>query len=176
MKDYRLGWLPYGAAMMLLLSLSTGVRAADYPEVMRLMSPDFEDQGQIPRALTCQGEDISPALEIQGIPEGTRSLVLTVDDPDAPVGNWVHWVVYDIVPKDRILRGEIPGIQGMNDFRKTDYGGPCPPSGTHHYIFTVYALDEVLALKPGLEKSDVLKAMDGHIVTTARLVGVYARE
>lgn len=176
MKNDRLRWLTYGAAMMLLPGLSAGVQAADYSQVMRLTSPDFEDQGQIPRALTCQGDDISPALEIQGIPDGTRSLVLTVDDPDAPVGNWVHWVVYDIVPKDRILRGEIPGIQGMNDFRKTDYGGPCPPSGTHHYIFTVYALDEVLALKPGLEKAEVLKAMDGHVVARARLVGMYTRQ
>ena len=142
---------------------------------MKISSPDFQPGQMIPAAFTCQGRDVSPALKIEGIPEGTETLALIVDDPDAPVGTWIHWVVYDIQPRAQILEGEIPGIQGSNDFRRLDYGGPCPPSGTHRYFFKLYALDTVLGLKPGVTKKELLAAMEGHILEQAELVGLYKK-
>jgi len=143
---------------------------------MELTSPNFENNMMIPQEFTCQGEDISPELHIAGIPENTQELVLIVDDPDAPVGTWIHWVVYGITPRDVIRRGEIPGIQGVNDFQRMDYGGPCPPSGTHRYFFKVYALGAELNLAPGLSKSDVLKAIEGHVLEKAELIGLYKKQ
>jgi Raf kinase inhibitor-like YbhB/YbcL family protein len=120
---------------------------------MKLTSPAFEHNKSIPSKYTCQGEDVNPALAIDDIPEGTKSLALIVDDPDAPMGTWVHWVVYDIAPTSRIIdENSIPGKQGINDFRKKNYGGPCPPSGTHRYFFKVYALDTQLNLEEGINK------------------------
>src|SRR3989338_8261866 len=98
----------------------------------------------IPSVYTCQGQDISPALGIQNIPDGARSLVLIMDDPDAPMGTWDHWIVYNIPPMDRIAENSIPGIEVKNSFEKLNYGGPCPPSGTHRYFFKLYALDTLL--------------------------------
>jgi Raf kinase inhibitor-like YbhB/YbcL family protein len=102
-------------------------------------------------------------------------LVLIVDDPDAPMGTWVHWVVYDIAVASRIVEHAVPGTQGKNDFGKKDYGGPCPPTGTHRYFFKVYALDVLLNLKPGSAKADVEKAMRGHILANGQLIGKYSR-
>ena len=119
---------------------------------MRLKSPDFEHNETIPSKFTCDGIDINPTLIIQDIPPDTRSLTLIVDDPDAPMGTWVHWVVFNIPVIAKIDEDSIPGTQGMNDFRKLDYGGPCPPSGTHRYFFKLYALDSKFALEEGIGK------------------------
>lgn len=144
-------------------------------EQMRLTSPEFENNKFIPQKFTCDGEDISPVLELSDIPDKTQSLALIVDDPDAPMGTWVHWVVFDIPVISRIDENSIPGKQGRNDFGRKDYGGPCPPSGTHRYFFKVYALDKKLNLAEGISKQDLEKAMQGHIVDKAELVGLYKR-
>lgn len=132
---------------------------------------------------TCDGSDVSPQLQWQGVPSGTRSFVLICDDPDASVGTWVHWVYYDIpatvselreaFPPDE--RPELGGAQGITDFRRVGYGGPCPPSGTHRYYFKLYAIDSVLDLAPGATKRQVLQAADGHILAQAELMGTYSR-
>lgn len=142
---------------------------------MKLTSPDFENNKMIPRKFTCEGEDVNPTLIIEDIPAGTKSLALIVDDPDAPAGTWVHWVVYDIPVISRIDEGSVPGTQGMNDFRRKDYGGPCPPSGTHRYFFKLYALDQELALGGRVDKNALEKAMRGHIRAKAELIGLYKR-
>lgn len=143
---------------------------------MKLTSPEFENNGAIPKKFTCQGEDINPALIIEGIPDGTKSLSLIVDDPDAPMGMWVHWVVYDIPLTSRIEEDSIPGKQGMNDFGRKDYGGPCPPSGTHRYFFKIYALSEVLDLEEGINKKDLEEAIEPHLLDKAELIGLYKKQ
>lgn len=142
---------------------------------MELKSPEFENNQFIPKKFTCEGEDVNPALIIENLPEGTKSLALIVDDPDAPMGTWVHWVVYDIPVTSRIDEDSVPGKQGINDFRKKDYGGPCPPSGTHRYFFKIYALDQELGLPEGITKEDLEKAMQGHILDKAELIGLYKK-
>ncbi len=142
---------------------------------MRLESY-FADQAMMESISTCDGADISPRLSILDLPDGTESIVLIVDDPDAPMGTWVHWVVYDIDPKKtKIFAGEVPGTEGVNDFGKTSYGGPCPPSGTHRYFFKAYALNKMLGLEKGASKVEVEKSMDGHVIDKAQLVGRYQR-
>jgi Raf kinase inhibitor-like YbhB/YbcL family protein len=142
---------------------------------MKLRSSAFNHNEPIPRRHTCQGEDISPELIIEEIPPGTESLVLIVDDPDAPGRTFDHWIVYDIPVTDRIEEGAVPGTQGINDFGKNRYGGPCPPSGTHRYFFKLYALDEALDLPAGLGKNDLQNAIKGHILDQAELIGLYAK-
>ncbi len=142
---------------------------------MKITSPEFEHNGFIPKKFTCQGEDINPPLNFQDIPPATKSLVLIVDDPDAVGGMWVHWVVFDIPPTAKIDEDSIPGKQGINDFRRRDYGGPCPPSGTHRYFFKLYALDKELNLKEGASKKELEKAMQGHILDKAELIGLYKK-
>lgn len=142
---------------------------------MKLVSLAFEHNKFIPSKFTCEGEDVSPTLLIEGIPDEAKSLALIVDDPDAPMGTWVHWVVYDIPATNRIEENTIPGKQGSNDFGKRNYGGPCPPSGTHRYFFKLYALDKELGLPEGLSKAELEKAMQGHIVAKAELMGLYKR-
>lgn len=142
---------------------------------MKLTSPEFENNKFIPKKFTCQGDDINPELVIDGVPEGAQSLVLIVDDPDAPMGTWVHWVVYDMDVIPTIEENSIPGEQGINDFGRKNYGGPCPPSGTHRYFFKIYALDKKLGLKEGVKKSDLEKAMQGHILGQAQLIGLYKK-
>ncbi len=142
---------------------------------MNLSSPAFEAQQEIPGKHTCDGEDVSPALEIADIPDAAKSLALIVDDPDAPAKTWVHWVVYDIAPTARIEENSVPGTRGQNDFGKLAYGGPCPPSGRHRYFFKLYALDAELGLDEGASKEQVEQAMEGHILDQAELVGTYSR-
>ncbi len=151
---------------------------------MRISSTVFEEGGMIPARYTCDGADISPPLSWSGIPEETRSLALISDDPDAPAGVWVHWVVYNIpsastglperVPKEKTLTDG--SLQGSNDFRRIGYGGPCPPSGTHRYFFKLYALDQRLDLAPGASKAQLLTAMEGHILGEVQLMGKYQRQ
>lgn len=142
---------------------------------MKLTSSEFENDKWIPKKFTCEGDDINPTLIIEDIPVRTKSLALIVDDPDAPMGTWVHWVVYDIPAVPRIEEDSVPGKQGINDFDRKDYGGPCPPSGTHRYFFKIYALDKQLALGGMVDKKALEKAMQGHIVDKAELIGLYKK-
>jgi Raf kinase inhibitor-like YbhB/YbcL family protein len=146
---------------------------------LKIVSSGFTHNGSIPVKYTCDGKDVNPPLKIENVPAGVKSLALIVDDPDAPVGTWVHWVVWNIDPKtDEIKEDSVPkgALQGINDFRKHDYGGPCPPSGTHRYFFKLYALDTLLNLSPNASKADLEKAMKGHIISQAEIVGLYKRK
>ena len=142
---------------------------------MEVTSPEFENGKKIPRKFTCEGDDINPTLIIEDIPAGTKSLALIVDDPDAPMGTWVHWVSFNIPVVSQIDEDSIPGKQGLNDFGRKDYGGPCPPSGTHRYFFKLYALDNVLDLNEGIKKEALEEAMEGHILDKAELIGLYKK-
>lgn len=145
---------------------------------LTLTSPAFEHNGSIPSKYTCDGKDLSPPLTIDGIPRAAKSLSLIVDDPDAPAGTWVHWVLWNIDPAIKTIReNEVPSgaVQGRNDFKKTNYGGPCPPSGTHRYFFKVYALDIVLTIPPTSTKADLEKAMKGHVLAEGQFIGLYKR-
>ena len=152
---------------------------------LELNSPAFEEGQDIPSEYTCQGADLSPALSWNGAPAQTKSYVLIMDDPDAPVGTWVHWVVYDIPDNTLGLEHGIPKApvlpngakQGISSFRSVGYGGPCPPPGPkHRYFFKVYALDTVLNMPAGKStKADVEKAMKGHVLADAQLMGLYGR-
>jgi Raf kinase inhibitor-like YbhB/YbcL family protein len=152
---------------------------------MQLTSTAFTEGAAIPAKHTCDARNVSPPLKWTGVPAGAKSLVLIADDPDAPSGTWVHWVLYDLpatatelgedVPKGQYVTGGAK--QGLNDFRHLGYGGPCPPPGKpHRYFFKLYALDTVLDLKPGLTKKDIEKAMEGHILDRAQLMGNYQRK
>ncbi|HUT19210.1 MAG TPA: YbhB/YbcL family Raf kinase inhibitor-like protein [Anaerolineae bacterium] len=146
-------------------------------------SAAFEDGAAIPAQYTCDGADISPPLEWGDPPPNTGSFALIMDDPDAPIGTWVHWVIYDLPAEARSLAEGVPGephlagggVQGRNSWPKTGYGGPCPPSGTHRYFFKLYALDVVLGAGPGLTKKELLEEMGEHILAQAQLVGTYSR-
>lgn len=142
---------------------------------LKITSPAFQHNGLIPSKYTCDGENINPALQIEGIPEGTPTLALTMDDPDAPMGTWDHWIVWNIPPSNLIKENSVPGIEGLNTSRTHSYGGPCPPSGTHRYFFKVYALDTKLTLNPSSTKRDLEKAMQGHILAKGEIMGKYAR-
>jgi Raf kinase inhibitor-like YbhB/YbcL family protein len=143
---------------------------------MEISSPAFEHQTSIPQRHSCDGDDVSPQLDVANLPDDAVSLVLVMDDPDAPAGTWDHWVAYDIAPIDSIAEGDHDiGIGGVNSWGTTGYGGPCPPSGTHHYFFQVYALDVELGLAEGATKAEVIAAMDGHIIDRAQLVGLFSR-
>jgi Raf kinase inhibitor-like YbhB/YbcL family protein len=142
---------------------------------MKLTSPEFEHCGTIPAKFTCDGEDISPTLEIANAPDGTKTMVLIVDDPDSPSKTWLHWLVYGIAPASRIKENQVPGKQGMNDFGKKDYGGPCPHSGRHRYFFRLHALNVELNLPDGASRKDIEDAMQGHILDKTELMGLYER-
>ncbi|MEW5996034.1 MAG: YbhB/YbcL family Raf kinase inhibitor-like protein [Candidatus Micrarchaeota archaeon] len=144
---------------------------------MRLESPAFENGGTMPEKYSCDGEDVSPELRLNGVPNGTNSLALVMDDPDAPTGTFVHWVAWNIpsgirtVPED-----SSPGVDGTNDFGRTGYGGPCPPPGpAHNYRFRIYALDATLNLSTGSTRAQLDSAMQGHILAQAELRGKYGR-
>ena len=150
---------------------------------IKIKSPVFVPGGKIPGKYTCDGMDISPPLVWTSGPEGTKTFALICDDPDAPMGTWVHWVLFnlsaDIIelrenvqPERELERG---AKQGMNDFRKIGYGGPCPPGGTHRYYFKLYALDTEINLEAGATKSELLKAMEDHILAEGQLMGRYER-
>lgn len=146
---------------------------------MKISSPAFRHNEPIPSKFTCDGADGNPALVIENIPAGAKTLALIMDDPDAPRGTWVHWVVWNINPKIREIReSAVPdgGKQGVNDFRKHDYGGPCPPSGTHRYFFKLYALDMALDLGPNATKAQLEAAMKNHVIAQAEMIGLYTRK
>jgi len=143
---------------------------------MKLTSPEFQNNKLIPKKFTCQGDDVNPPLVIEDIPKDAKSLALIVDDPDATTGTWVHWVVFDIPVVSKIEESSIPGKQGTNDFGRKDYGGPCPPSGTHRYFFKIYALKEKLNLDEGIRKEDLEEIMQEHILDKAELIGLYKKQ
>ena len=155
---------------------------------LTMTSPDFEHARSIPMRHTCEGKDVSPALVWSKLPAGTKSLVLIVDDPDAPDPKapkmtWVHWVLYDIPPTaQRLAAGVAPDRlpkgtrQGLNDWKRTGYGGPCPPIGRHRYFFKLYALDAPLGDLGQPTKGDVEKAMQGHVLGQATLLGTYEKQ
>jgi Raf kinase inhibitor-like YbhB/YbcL family protein len=154
--------------------------------MLQISSPAFSDGGPIPRAHTCDAADRSPPLVVTGVPPGAKELALIMDDPDAPGGTWVHWVLYGLPVSITTLPADFPtepeitrpvaASQGVNDFRKTGYGGPCPPPGPpHRYVFTLYALDATLDLPPAATKAVLLQAMEGHILEEAATTGTYGR-
>jgi hypothetical protein len=144
---------------------------------MKLSSSAFEDNKMIPSEYTCDGTDLSPPLSFSNIPENTKSLALIMDDPDAPIKTWVHWLIWNIpINKTGLSKGEnITYPKGKNDFGYLDYGGPCPPSGTHRYFFKLYALDTTIDLNEGSTKKQLESAMSGHIIEEAQLIGTYKR-
>ena len=144
---------------------------------MKLTSPAFADGAAIPERFTCEDEDVSPALAWTDVPAGTTSFALICDDPDAPGKTWVHWVVWGIPPTTTVLPEGFDGAsQGLTDFRRTGYGGPCPPPGKpHRYYFKLYALTEPLALAPRATKADLERAMDGKVLASATLMGTFDR-
>src|SRR3989440_12380770 len=150
---------------------------------LKVTRPAFREGQPFPKQYTCDGINISPPLEWSGVPKTAKTIAIICDDPDAPVGTWVHWVLYNL-PADKIGLIEntpatetLPGgaMQGTNDFKKFGYGGPCPPSGTHRYFFKLYSLDAELSLKSCATKADLEKAMEGHIVSQGQLMGTYRR-
>jgi len=146
-------------------------------------SSAFKEGGMIPAKYTCDGNDLSAPLAWSGIPEGTKSIAVISDDPDAPVGTWVHWVMWNIpaaaigLEEGVSAKPQLPdgSRQGLSDFGRPGYGGPCPPSGTHRYYFKVYALDTMLDLPSNARKADLVKAMKGHILAEGQLMGKYSR-
>ena len=154
---------------------------------MTITSPAFNDTDAIPAHFTCTGSDVSPAIQWSGVPSSAKSLVLIVDDPDAPDPNapkmtWVHWVLYNLPPyseglSEAVAPNALPEgtAQGVNDWHRTGYGGPCPPIGRHRYFFKLYALDMVLKEPPKATKAQVEKAMQGHIIESAELMGTYEK-
>jgi len=151
---------------------------------LKVTSTAFTDGGMIPSKYTADGEDISPPLAWEGLPEGTQSVAIINDDPDAPMGTWVHWLVWNIPPEKTSLPEDVrpykqspDGIrQGTTDFGRIGYGGPAPPSGTHRYFFKIYALDTKLDLPPGAVKQELEDAMKGHILAEGQLIGKYSRK
>ncbi len=152
---------------------------------IQLTSPAFAEGQPIPAKYTCDGANVSPALAWRGVPGGACNLVLLCDDPDAPAGTWLHWLLYDLDASFSSLPEGVPAQetvsangarQGRNDFKKIGYGGPCPPRGKpHRYFFRIYALDSELLLKPGLDRASVERAMQGHIIAQGQLMGTYQR-
>jgi Raf kinase inhibitor-like YbhB/YbcL family protein len=147
--------------------------------MMKLSSPAFQNNNPIPVRFTCDGKDVNPPLTIEDAPSGARSLALIIDDPDAPRGTWVHWVVWNIDPAiGTIPEHSLPpgASEGMNDFKRQHYGGPCPPSGTHRYFFKLYALDRTLDLKPNTTAAMLEAAMKGHVLAQQTIIGLYSRK
>jgi len=143
---------------------------------LSVKSSAFESGKLIPKKYTCNGQEINPPLTIEGVPKEAKTLVLIVDDPDAPSGTFDHWVVWNIpASMGKIGENNVPGIEGMNGARQIGYFGPCPPSGTHRYFFKVYALDTELSLAVGSKKRDVEKAIQNHVLAKGELMGIYSR-
>ena len=184
--ETRAGLTAGMSALVVLLGLGATTSDAEDPMAtpFQLKSTAFQDGTAIPAVYTCDGRDISPPLDWGVPPEGTNSLALISDDPDAPAGTWVHWVIYNLPPTLQGLPEAFPKDaqrpdgtrQGNTDFRRTGYGGPCPPSGTHRYFFKLYSLDTMLSVPPGATARQLEQAMQGHIVAEARLMGTYARK
>jgi Raf kinase inhibitor-like YbhB/YbcL family protein len=170
--------------VLFLMSICAVMAQGGLTMAMEIKSPSFDQGRTIPRRHTCDGPDLSPALKWSGVPDNAKALALISDDPDAPVGTWVHWVLYDLPGETRSLPEGVPttetlprgGAQGRNDFGRIGYGGPCPPPGRpHRYFFKLYALDARVNMPPGATKEALLKAMRGHVLAEAELMGTYGR-
>lgn len=140
-----------------------------------IKSAAFEDNGFIPVKYTCDGEGINPPLTIGNLPVEAKSLALIIEDPDAPSGTFDHWVIWNIPPKDRIEENTTPGVEGKNGQKENRFAAFCPPSGTHHYHFKVFALDEMLNLHDNTDKKGLMMAMEGHVIASGELIGLYNR-
>jgi hypothetical protein len=171
------------AAVLAFPALSA-LLAQNSPGKLELRSTAFSRGGTIPAQFTCSGDNISPALFWSQPPAGTQSFALVMDDPDAPAGTWVHWVVYNLPASTRLLPSHVPvgdtikggGGQGVNDFPQTGYGGPCPPPGKpHRYFFHLFALDTILALRAPVRRQGLDAAMQGHVLAQAELMGTFGR-
>lgn len=185
MNRVQIVFLTYSTLLLLVVSpvLLAAAQTKGNPS-MELKSSAFQKGGEIPHKYTCDGADVSPPLTWTHPPPGTKAFALIADDPDAPVGTWVHWVIYDLpaslmeLAEGVKLEETLPtgAKQGMNDFRKVGYGGPCPPRGpAHRYFFTLYALDNETKLKPRATKQQLLGAIKGHILAETQLMGRYKR-
>ena len=152
---------------MNLMETSLLVRSLD------ISSTAFKSGDLIPEKYTCDGQNLTPPLDIRSLPYDTQTLALIVDDPDAPVGTWVHWLVWNIPVSKHLKENKVHGIEGVNDFQQHHYAGPCPPSGTHRYYFKIYALDDELDLPANTGKLGLEKAMKGHILGYGELIGIY---
>ena len=177
----------FATAVFGCLVTAGGADKPDPPKVMSLQitSTAFSEGQPIPAKYSCEGSDISPPLKWTNVPANTKSFALVADDPDAPVGTWVHWVLYDLPPTTNALPEDVARTQyiagnakqGLNTWPRLGYGGPCPPPGKpHRYFFKLYALDRMLDLKPGATKKDLLKAMEGHVLAEGQLMGTYQRK
>jgi Raf kinase inhibitor-like YbhB/YbcL family protein len=178
------GRLSFVLAAVLMVIAPLGAQQKEgKPMDLSVRSGAFNPGGMIPSKYTCDGSDVSPPISWSKGPEGTMSYALVADDPDAPAGTWVHWVLCNVPAGKTSLAENIAkmkklddgSLQGMNDFRKIGYGGPCPPGGTHRYFFKVYALNATLKVEPGLTKKQLLKEMEGHVLAQGELMGKYSR-
>jgi Raf kinase inhibitor-like YbhB/YbcL family protein len=175
-------------ALVLFQPAARAQPQGDAGMALTITSPSFTHQGDMPSQLTCEGKDVSPALEWSGVPARAKSLVLIVDDPDAPDPKaprmtWVHWLLYNLPPTSKGLpeaaqRKALPEgtLEGITDFKKSAWGGPCPPVGKHRYFFKLYALDTVLPDLKGPQKPQLEKAMQGHILEKAEVIGLYQKK
>jgi hypothetical protein len=166
-------------AIWFALAISVGIFNMNAASSISITSTSFQAGGDIPAKFTCNGTNVSPELQISTVPNEAKSLVLIVDDPDAPHGLFTHWIVWNIDPKTtRVAENSAPtaGVQGLNDFGKRNYGGPCPPSGTHRYFFKIFALDTKLELKSGARRAELDAAMRGHILAQGELMGRYSHK
>lgn len=167
-------------SVLFLLTVSSAFsQQKTQPGGLKISSPVFENNGTIPKKYGCEGENVNPPLRIENVPPGVKSIALIFDDQDAPRGTYVHWILWNIDPRTKeITEKSIPegAIQGVNDFRKQNYGGPCPPTRPHRYAFKIYVLDTLLDLHPNSAKPDLEKAMEGHILGQAQLKGTYKRK
>lgn len=170
--------------VIVLVNFYTSAKTVRKTMNITVSSSAFKDGELIPIKYTCDGDNVSPPLSFALIPDNTNSIALIADDPDAPMGTWVHWVLYNLpadttkileaMPKDKTL--DNGAKQGANSSNRIGYTGPCPPSGTHRYFFKVYALDKILTLEPGITKEQLLSAMEGHVLSQGQLMGKYARK
>jgi hypothetical protein len=171
------------ALLSLLLSFSVGKLWSQGGRSMSFVvkTTPFSEGGMIPKTYTCDGADLSPALNWSGAPSGTQSLAVIADDPDAPVGTWTHWIIWNIPPEAALREGvaKVESLsdgtrQGKNDFKRIGYGGPCPPAGkAHRYFFKLYALDAKLDVKAGADRKELERAMKGHVLSQTELMGRY---
>ena len=167
----------YKICIVIAVFSCAAIACADEKPKFEVASSAFTQNGEIPVKFTCYGSDINPPLELENIPPKTKSMALTVHDPDALEGIWVHWVVYNIKPATTVIaQNSIPGYETFNDFGKEHYAGPCPvDEKEHHYVFRTYALDQIMDIEEGATMKDVEKAIRGHILAQAKLTGVYRK-
>lgn len=189
-NHYQTGWINYRLDVLrtmrekyntlsirFMLHIIKGMDGQEVTAKLNMTSSEFTDGTDIPKAYGCKGQNINPPLAFSGIPDGAKSLALTLNDPDAPSGNFIHWLVWDIpVSTKAINSNSVPvgAVQGKNGSGQNQYMGPCPPSGTHHYIFTLYALDGSLSLPTGSNWEQLQAAMNGHIIAQVKLTGLFS--